>query len=115
MSIALYFDHNARAAVASGLQLRGVNVLTVYEDGYVKVDDPDVLQRATDLGRVSFTHDDDFLAVGNEWQRHGRKFAGIIYVHQLRLTVGETIAELEIIAKAADSEDFTNQVTYLPL
>ena len=115
MSVAFYFDHNVRAAVTSGLRQRGVDVLTVYEDGRAEEDDSVLLQRAAELGRVSFTHDDDFLAVGNQWLSQGRTFAGIIYVHQLRLTIGETIAELEIVAKAGDPEDFVGQITYLPL
>ena len=81
MSVSLYFDHNVRAAIASGLRRRDVDVLATYEDGYAEADDPTILQHATDLGRVAFTHDDDFIAVGNDWQKEGRRFAGIIYVH----------------------------------
>ena len=39
----------------------------------------------------------------------GRTFAGVIYVHQLRLTIGQTIADLEVIAKAGNPEDFLNR------
>ena len=115
MSLALYFDHNVRAAIASGLRQRGVDVLLAYEDGYAEVDDPIVLERATELGRVTFTNDDDFLPIARQWLAAGRTFAGVVYVHQLDLTIGQTIAELEILAKAGNPEDFLNQVVYLPL
>jgi hypothetical protein len=45
----------------------------------------------------------------------GREFAGVIYVHQLKLTIGQTIAELELIANAGSLEDFRNRIEYLPL
>jgi len=90
-------------------------VLAAYEDGYAEADDSIVLERATNLGRVAFTNDDDFLCVAHVWQKAGRTFAGVIFVHQMRLTVGQTIADLEILAKAGDPEDFANRIEYLPL
>ncbi len=115
MSVALYFDHNVRAAIAIGLRQRGVDVLVAFEDGFAEANDPAVLARATDLGRVAFTNDDDFLAVAHDWLKTGPEFAGVIYVHQLKLTIGQTIAELELIAKAGNLEDFRNRIEYLPL
>jgi predicted nuclease of predicted toxin-antitoxin system len=115
VSVAFYFDHNVRAAIVHGLRQRGVDVLVSLEDGYSEADDPDVLARATDLGRVVFTNDDDFLVVAHEWLKNGRTFAGVIYVHQLRLTVGQTIADLDVIATAGTPEDFVNRIEFLPL
>ena len=115
MSVALYFDHNVRAAIASGLRQRGADVLLAIEDGFEEADDPAILGRATELGRVVFTSDDDFLAVACEWLSAGLAFSGLIYVHQLRLTVGQTIADLELIARAGSADDFVNRIEYLPL
>jgi hypothetical protein len=115
VSVALYFDHNVRAAIAIGLRQRGVDVLVASEDGFAEAKDPAVLARATELGRVGFTNDDDFLAIAHDWSTTGREFAGVIYVHQLKLTIGQTIAELELIAKAGNLEDFRNRIEYLPL
>jgi hypothetical protein len=115
VSVALYFDHNVRAAIANGLRQRGVDVLVAFEDGFAEAKDAAVLARATQLGRVAFASDDDFLAVARDWLKAGREFAGVIYVHQLKLTIGQTIAELELIAKAADPEDLRNRIQYLPL
>jgi hypothetical protein len=33
MAVALYMDHQVERAITSGLRLRGVDVLTAYEDG----------------------------------------------------------------------------------
>lgn len=111
MSVALYFDHNVRFSIALGLWLRGVDVLIARDDGFDEADDPTVLAHATELGLVAFTNDDDFLAVAHQWLEVERPLAGVIYVHQLRLTVGQTIADLEIIAKAGNPEDLWKQGT----
>ena len=54
-------DHNVRAPVTTGLRLRGVDVLTAYEDGHRTVDDPVLLDRATELAPVLFSQDEDLL------------------------------------------------------
>lgn len=54
-------DENVPRAITGGLRLRGVDVLTVQEDGRRGLDDPRVLDRATELGRVLFSQDEDLL------------------------------------------------------
>jgi predicted nuclease of predicted toxin-antitoxin system len=115
VSVALYLDHNVRAAVAAGLRQHGVDLRTAYEDGAAELDDEPLLERATELKRAVFTHDDDFLTIADRWHQAKRPFSGIIYVHQYRLTVRQIIIELELIANAADPEDLQNRVEYLPL
>jgi len=39
-----------------GLRLRGVDVITAYEDGADDMDDSALLDRATELGRVFFSY-----------------------------------------------------------
>lgn len=55
-------DENVPRSVATGLRLRGVDFLTVQEDGWGGASDPEVLSRATELGRVLISRDDDLLA-----------------------------------------------------
>ena len=54
-------DVHVRRAVAAGLRLRGVDVLTAQEDDTGELPDPELLDRATELGRALFTQDDDLL------------------------------------------------------
>ena len=42
-----------------GLRLRGVDMMTFWEDGSHELSDPDILDRATELNRVLFTQDED--------------------------------------------------------
>ena len=83
--------------------------------GCARLDDPALLDHAGDLGRVLFTRDDDFLAEATLRQRDGIPFAGVIYAHQLRVTIGQCVQDLEIISKCCDPGDLANRVEHLPL
>lgn len=115
MSIALYMDHHVPKAITAALRLRGVDVLTAHEDGADQLDDARLLQRAHELKRALFTQDDDLLEEAARRHRAGRAFTGVIYAHQLRVTIGACVRDLEIIAKSADEKDMENQVIFLPL
>lgn len=115
MSVRLYMDDHVPAAITQGLRSRGVDGLTSYEDGTAEFDDPPVLARATELGRVVFSQDADFLVITNQWLKTGREFSGLVYVHQLRLTIGQAIQDLTLIAQVLDPEDMRNRIQYLPL
>lgn len=79
MSIGLSFDHNAPDPVAFGLRRLGIDVLLAREDGAAQFMDERMLVRASVLGRVLFTHDDDFLVIVADWQRNNREFVGVAY------------------------------------
>lgn len=115
MSIKFYMDVHVRRALTTGLRLRGVDVLTAREDGAGEFEDPRLLDRATELGRVLFTQDDDLLKEAARRQETGQGFAGVIYGHQLNVTVGQCIEDLELIAQTTEPEEWINLVTYLPL
>lgn len=114
MSISLYMDHHVPSAISIGLQKRGIDVITAFQDHAHELDDPILLDRATTLGYVLFTQDEDLLREGTRRQAEGIYFAGIIYAHQ-ELSIGACIRDLEIIAKAGMPDDFENRVEYLPL
>ena len=42
-------------------------------------------------------------------------FAGIIYAHQLGITVGKAVNDLEVLAQVGSLEEFANRVEFLPL
>lgn len=115
MSVRLYMDVHVRRAVTEGLQLRGMDILTAQEDGAGTFDDRRLLDRATELGRVLFTQDDDLLREAAQRQEIGETFTGVIYGHQLNVTVSQCIEELELIAKATEPEEWSGKVMYLPL
>ena len=115
MSIALYMDHHVPRVITVELRLRGVDVLTAYEDGASRLPDPKLLDRANELKRVLFTYDDDLLAEATKRQREGIPFWGVVYAHHLRVSIGICVHDLELIAKAGEPEDLFNRVQFLPL
>jgi predicted nuclease of predicted toxin-antitoxin system len=114
MSVSLYLDHQVNAAITDGLRRRGVDVITCAEDGTELADDDQVLNRATQLDRAIFTQDDDFLALARQWRKDGREFAGVIYSHQLKITIGQAVRDLELISKVMEPADMRNRVEFLP-
>jgi len=115
MAIAFYTDQHVPRAITIGLRLREVDVITAHEDGASRLDDSELLNRAGELGRVLFTQDDDLLAEATKRQEEGIPFRGVIYAHQLRVSIGTCVHDLEIIAKAGEPEDLINRVEFLPL
>lgn len=115
MAVSLYMDHHVPRSITVGLRLREVDVITVHEDGASQMSDSDLLDRASELARALFTRDDDLLAEAVKRQRSNVPFGGVIYAHQLRVSIGTCIHDLEIIAKASEPDDLNNQVVFLPL
>ena len=66
-------------------------------------------------GWALFTRDADLLAEAVRRQREGIAFAGVIDAHQLHVTLGQCIADLELIASLGEPADLANRVYYLPL
>ena len=61
MTVKFYMDEHIHKAVTNGLRIRGVDVLTVQEDGLAGEPDMIILDRATALNRLIFSQDQDFL------------------------------------------------------
>jgi hypothetical protein len=115
LSVPLYMDHHVHAAITAGLRQRGVDCLTAREDGTDTWADDLLLQRATDLNRVMFSQDEDMLSITAQWLVSGRPFAGLVYGEQLRLTIGQAISDLELVAKTSVGADMLNHIEYLPI
>ena len=115
MSLAFYLDHHVPAAIADGLRQLQVDVLTVAEDGKADWNDDQLLERALELGRMVFTQDRDFLVLAARWQESRREFAGMVYGHQLRVTVGGAVRDIALIASVMTRADMRNRVEFLPL
>jgi predicted nuclease of predicted toxin-antitoxin system len=108
-------DEHIPRAITIGLRLRGADVLTVQEDGLAGTPDPILLDRATQLQRVLFSQDQDFLVEANRRQTEGIAFTGVIWASQLSVSIGDCIRDLEIITQAAELTDLANSILYLPL
>lgn len=115
MSVPLYMDQHVPSAITQGLRQRGIDVLTTAEDQTSDWTDEPLLERARNLERVVFTQDDDFLVIAHEWQQSGREFCGIVYAHQLSITVGQAIRDLELLTRVMTFDELRNRIEFLPL
>jgi predicted nuclease of predicted toxin-antitoxin system len=107
-------DVHVHDAITEALRSSGADVLTSQEDGTRQFEDSDLVDRATALGRVLFSQDRDMLREGSKRQRLGEPFTGVIYAHRLKVSVGQCIHDLELIALAGEADEFANTVLYLP-
>jgi predicted nuclease of predicted toxin-antitoxin system len=101
-------------AVTTALRLRAIDVLTAQEDGAAQLGDGRLLQRATELGRVLVSQDEDLLREGTRLLKQDVSFSGIVYAHQLRITIGQMVEDLELIARATSQEEWQCRIEYLP-
>jgi len=108
-------DVHVPYAITIGLRLRGVDVMTAQEDGAQELEDADLLTRATTLGRIMFTRDDDLLREAALRLKRSESFEGVIYAHQLDVSIGQCVIDLELVVKASDSDEWINRAEYLPL
>jgi hypothetical protein len=108
-------DVHVPRVITNGLRLRGIDVVTAQEDGTTRLSDPELLERATALGRTLFTFVRDLLTEAVNRQAAGRLFAGVVYLHASKVVVGKCIGDLELLCKASRAEELHNRIVYLPL
>lgn len=108
-------DVHIPKAIANGLRLKKVDVRTAQEDGTDRLPDRALLSRAAFLESVMFTSDNDFLREAYQRRTQGESFSGVIYIHQLKINMGQGVQDLELIAQVAEPTDLLNQVEFLPL
>ncbi|HLA96079.1 MAG TPA: DUF5615 family PIN-like protein [Pyrinomonadaceae bacterium] len=114
MAVGIYMDVHIPRSVTNGLRLRGVIVVTAQEDGTATFDDSALLNRASELGMLLYTHDDDLLAEANEKIILGDHFTGVVFSHLLRSPIGRCIDDLELIAVSLDPLDLDSLVEFIP-
>jgi len=114
MSVAFYFDHNLPRVIATALRDRGIDILTAHEDNYDLRPDEELMERAAELGRVVVSQDQDFLEIAHGWQADGRPFAGLVFSHAMRVSIGTLIGDLELITRVIASDEIANTVVWIP-
>jgi len=113
VNVSLMLDVHVHRSIMLTLRLRGVDVLTAQEDGSHQLADLELLRRATQLGRVLVTYDDDLLAIASQFIQTGERFTGVIYASQRRIVIGRLADSLEVLCLAGLPSDFENRMTFL--
>lgn len=86
-AIRLYLDEHIPLAIASQLRRREIEVFTLQELGVLGDSNANHLERATKMGCVLCTYDDDFLKLAADGMEH----AGIVFGNQLRHSIGDWV------------------------
>ncbi len=115
MIAGLYMDVHVPSAITEGLRRRGISVLTSQEDDTRRANDEQLLTHATELNRLIFTQDEDFLKLAPEWRKIDKSFVGILFAPQLGSSIGRLIEDLELLVLCASNDELRDRVTYLPL
>jgi hypothetical protein len=108
-------DHHVPGPITAGLRRQDIDVVTAYEDNAAEFDDEALLERATHLGRVLFSQDRDLLVIAYHWLETGREFSGLIFAHQLNITIGRAVRDLALLAQVLEPADMHNHIEFLPL
>lgn len=114
MTLALYMDEHIESVITSQLSSRGINVLSVQQDGRSGLADEFVLARAYELRRVLVTQDADFFAEATRMNEAGGDHYGIAYVRDYRVTLGPIIDDLELFAACNEPDEVLNTITRIP-
>jgi predicted nuclease of predicted toxin-antitoxin system len=112
VTVAFYFDQHVDGAITKQLRVRGVDVLTLLEDGRESAPDDDVLDRGIALGRVVVTEDQDFLGMVHRRLNRG-EFVGVIFIQQQHWHRGQLIEALAVYALTGNPEDFQFGITWV--
>jgi len=114
MPLPVYMDVHVPAGVSEGLRRKRIDVLTAHEDSARQMSDEELLTRATALGRVLFTQDNDFLEIAARWQRRGLVFGGLVFAPR-GMPIGRMIDDAELCLAGMTVEEFRDRLVHLPL
>jgi predicted nuclease of predicted toxin-antitoxin system len=109
----IYTDENVDVRVAEGLRRRGVEAVSVYDEGKEGLTDTEQLAHAASLGALIFTHDPDLIEIAIDINRKGQDHYGVIFVEMQRLRVGECIRRLALYADVVAAEEMINRIEFL--
>ena len=108
-------DPHVPRAITEGVRREGIDVLMACEDDSHELEDPALWSRATELERVLVSFDDDLLVEASRRQREGDFFYGLIFAQFSRISIGQWVSDLLLIARAATGDDVNDQVIFLPI
>jgi Domain of unknown function (DUF5615) len=115
MALRYYFDVHVPIAIVTELRKRSVDVLRAQDDGADELADALLLDRAKELDRVLVSSDKDFLVEVQQRQRKASDFAGVIHYRPARVSLGQVIEDLELVAKLIEPRELQSQLIYLPI
>jgi predicted nuclease of predicted toxin-antitoxin system len=90
------------------LKRRGIHASSAKDINKLGLTDEKQLEIAIQQNAVILTNDADFIRIAVH-----RNHTGIIYLQQHKLTIGECIQKLKILAETKTNEQMKNQIIFL--
>ena len=110
-------DENVDLGLVLGLQRRvdGVDIVRVQDVGLRTLEDPLILQRAADEGRVLISrHIKTVPRFAHQRIAAGHRMPGVVMLPS-SLSMATAIDDLVLITTATTAEEWVSRVVYLPL
>src|SRR3954454_12146364 len=112
----LLSDEDVPGDIVKGLRHRqpGLDIVRVQEVGLMSTPDPDILEWAAREDRQIFTRDRSTMtAHATDRIAGGLPMLGVFVLPEF-MSIGQAIAELEILALASDTDEWHNCIVFLP-
>ena len=110
-------DENLNGAIVRGLRRRRpeLDIVRVQDTPLSEGGDPEILEWAAAQGRVLLTHDVTTMTrYAEERVRAGKRMSGVVEVGR-RVSVGQAIEDVLLLAECSLEGEWEGQVLYLPL
>jgi predicted nuclease of predicted toxin-antitoxin system len=110
-------DESLHGHIIRGLRRRlpDIDLVVVQECGLAGTPDPEILEWTAQEGRVLIAQDKRTMAdYAYDRLNAGLPMPGVV-IRPGRVSIGQSIDELLLIAQCGTLEDFRDQVRYLPL
>ena len=104
-----YLDENIPTEIARQLRRSGIDAVSALDEGQLGASDPSQLRRATAIGCVLCTHDQDFLRLAAEGAEH----AGIVFAQQATSSIGGWVRALRSLHTRMKADQARNRVFFL--
>jgi hypothetical protein len=108
----LYADECVDGRIVAGIRRRGVDVVTAADEHLLGASDGQQMERATALGRVILTADEDFFVIVRDRFASDVSFPGLMFLKP-HTDIGRAIRAIVHSTEAIDS-DAQNWVKWLP-
>jgi predicted nuclease of predicted toxin-antitoxin system len=118
--VRLALDHHYSHQIAEQLRARGHDVVAVYERGWHRLGDEELLDRCVAEARTLLTNNvSDFVGLSQQWAGQGRYHAGLVFTADASLprtlaTIGRYVELLEaLLTDNPGDTDFIGRIHWL--
>ena len=111
-------DENFDGRILAGLlkRISNFDVVRIQDTEMYQKPDPQLLDWLADKNRILITHDVRTIpAYVYDRVQAGRSVPGVIEVSRSKLSIGQAIDQLELMIGASTSDEFSNQVRFIPI